>query len=68
MAKDKAQQEQHRKEGSSCIATAARRTRPLDNTGVTVGSEGTGGGSTAGRSTGSARADDQTREPPTGRS
>ncbi len=60
---------QHRRTGSSGIASGLQQggTKPLDKTGVTMGSEGTGGGSTEGRATGSAKTDDQTRRPPTRR-
>jgi len=65
MKRDQSSNAQVRKARSSGIASGLQPggTKPLDKSGVTMGSEGTGGGSTEGRSIGSAKADDQTREP-----
>lgn len=68
MKRNQSSNAQHRKTGSSGIASGLQPggTKPLDKTGVTVGSEETGGGSTEGRATGSAKTDDQTRRHPAG--
>ncbi|SFQ28713.1 hypothetical protein SAMN05216330_12345 [Bradyrhizobium sp. Ghvi] len=69
MKRDQSSNAQHRKTGSSGIASGLQPggTKPLDKTGATMGSEGTGGGSTEGRAAGSAKADDQTKQQPTRR-
>jgi hypothetical protein len=69
MKRDQSSNAQHRKTGSSGIASGLQPggTKPLDKTGVTMRSEGTEGSSTEGRATGSAKADDQTKQPPTRR-
>lgn len=69
MKQDQSSNARHRKTGSSGIASGLQPggTKPLDRTGVTMGSQGTGGGSTEGRATGNAKADDQARQPSTRR-
>lgn len=69
MKQDQSSNAGHRQTGSSGIASGLQPggIKPLDRTAVTMGSEGTGGGSTEGRATGNAKADDQTRQPSTRR-